>query len=232
MNIYNNTQAMLVALMLVGIPNIHTAAQQKAPTSHSLPKEDKGTADAKVYTLLSTYNGGRLVSKTFDFSHSKLTDTQEESIKIAEGTRFQINSLRSDVYIDNNTKQPVFSKRFPMESAVNLLMNMVSNDAHRINITHHQYGNIKKNVSIPLNAIYLLLAADKDVYCSVTKIDTEHIEANLVMHQSKSDYIHLFVVQMPISELFKPEGIITADLYSNIPQDNVKSIYSKHKNRK
>lgn len=232
MNINHIPQAMLIALALCGFPSINTAAQQKVTRNYSLQKEDKGTADAKVFNLLSTYTGGRLVSKTFDFSHSKLTNTQEDGIKIAEGTRFQINSLRSDVYIDNMTKQPVFSKRYPLESATNLLMNMVSNDNHRINITHHQYGNVRKRVSIPLNAIYLLLAADKDVYCSVTKIDANLIEANLVMHQPKSDYIHLFVVQIAISELFKPEGIITADLYSNIPQDNVKSIYSKQEKRK
>lgn len=232
MNINHNTQATLIAVALCCLPNSNITAQQKVVKNSIQQKEDKSTADAKVYNLLSTYTGGRLVSKTFDFSHSKLTDTQEDGIKIAEGTKFQINSLRSDIYVDNTTKQPVFSKRYPMESAVNLLMNMVGNDAHRINITHHQYGNVRKKVLIPLNAIYLLLAADKDVYCSVTKIDANHIEANLVMHQPKSDYIHLFVVQMSINELFKPEGIITADLYSNIPQDNVKSIYSKQENRK
>lgn len=232
MNINRHTQATLIAMALCWLPNSNITALQKSTSSSIFQKEDKGTADAKVFNLLSSYTGGRLVSKTFDFSHSKLTDTQEDGIKIAEGTKFQINSLRSDIYIDNKSKQPVFNKRYPMESAVNLLMNMVSNDTHRINITHHQYGNVRKRVSVPLNAIYLLLAADKDVYCSVTKINANHIEANLVMHQPKSDYIHLFVVQIPISELFKPEGIITADLYSNIPQENVKSIYSKQEKRK
>lgn len=216
----------MLATIALGLSS-NAAAQQKKPNNTTIKKEDKGTADAKVFDQLSTYSGGRLVSKALDFSQSKLTDTNEDNIKIAKGTYFQVNSLRSDIYIDSKNKRPVFNKRYPMESATNLLMNNISNDTHRIKVTHHQYGNVTKNVTLPLHAIFPILAADKDIYCSVTKIDAYHIEANLVMHQPKSDYIHLFVVQMTIDELFKPEGMISAELYSNIPQNNIKSIYSK-----
>lgn len=225
MNIRNYSLAMLAAIAL-GLPD-NAVAQQKKSSNATAQKEDKGTADAKVFEQLSTYNGGRLVSKALDFSQSKLTDTNEGNIKIAQGTWFQISSLRSDIYVDGKTKRPVFNKRYPMESATNLLLNAIANDAHRLKVTHHQYGNVTKNVTLPFHAIFPILAADKDIYCSVTKIDADHIEANLVMHQPKSDYIHLFVVQTTIAELFKPEGVISAELYSNIPQNNIKSIYSK-----
>ena len=224
MNIRNSSLTMLAALSMC-VPD-NAAAQQTTHSKVIHKTEDKATADAKVFDMLSSYSGGRLLTKVLDFSQSKLTDTNEDNIKIAEGTWFQVNSLRSDIYVDNKTRRPVFGKQYPMESAVNLLMNTINNDSHRITIIHHQYGNVKKKVMLPLHAIYQVLATDKDIYCSVTKIDPDNIEANLVMHQPESDYIHMFIVRIPIKELFKSEGMFTAELYSNIPQNNVTSIYS------
>lgn len=230
MNIRNNSMALLAAMALCMPAN--ASAQQMTQNKVAQKNDDKATADAKVFEQLSNYSGGRLVSKVLDFSQSKLTDTNEANIKIAEGTWFQVYSLRSDIYVDNKTRRPVFGKRYPLESAVNLLMNTITNDAHRMIITHHQYGNVKKNVMLPLHAIYQVLAFDKEIYCNVNKIDPDNIEATLVMHQPESDYIHMFLVRMPIKELFKSEGLFTAELYSNIPQNNVTSIYSNKEKRK
>lgn len=230
MNIRNSSLTMLAALSMCMPDN--AAAQQTTNGKVIHKTEDKATADAKVFDMLSSYSGGRLLTKVLDFSQSKLTDTNEDNIKIAEGTWFQVNSLRSDIYVDNKTRRPVFGKQYPMESAVNLLMNTINNDSHRITIIHHQYGNVKKKVMLPLHAIYQVLATDKEIYCSVTKIDPDNIEANLVMHQPESDYIHMFIVRIPIKELFKSEGMFTAELYSNIPQNNVTSIYSNKENKK
>ena len=222
---------MLAATMLC-IP-VGTAAQKKeVNNSAAHAGGDKATADKGVFKLLSEYSGGRLLAKNVDFGNSKLTDTNEENIKLAEGPWFQVKTMRADIYVDGNTHKPVFGEKYPLESAVNLLMNVIGNDAHRLTIPHHQYGNVRKNIILPLHAIYQLLAADKDIYCSVTKIDPGNIEANLVMHQPESNYIHMFVMRIPIAELFKKEGMFVADLYSNIPQDNVKSIYSKKEKTK
>lgn len=231
MNIRNIPLAML-AFMVPCLQPGSAARQGEGNNSVVLKDGDKATADLQVFKLLSEYKGGRLLKKSMDFSNAKLTDTNEEDIKIAEGAWFQVNTMRSDIYVDNKTHKPVFGKKYPMESAVNLLMNTIDNDTHQLAVTHHQYGNVRKKIMLPLHAVYQILAADKDIYCSVTKIDADNIEANLVMHQPESNYIHLFVIRIPIAELFKKEGVFTADLYSNIPQDNVKSIYSKKEKTK
>lgn len=230
-----NIRNLLLATLAVMLPCLqsNSVARHGAVNNTVVPEDgDKATADRRVYQLLSEYTGGRLLPKSMDFSKSKLADTNEEGIKIAEGPWFQVNTMRSDIYVDGKTFKPVFGAKYPMESAVNLLMNVVGNDSHRLTITHHQYGNVRKKIMLPLHAIYQILAADKDIYCSVTKIDARNIEANLVMHQPESNYIHLFVIRMPIDELFKKEGMFAAELYSNIPQDNVKSIYSKKERTK
>lgn len=47
------------------------------------------------------------------------------------------------------------------------------------------------------------------------------------MHNPKQNIIHLFVVSIPTNELFKNGGNIKAELYANIPQNDIKNIYSK-----
>lgn len=72
-----------------------------------------------------------------------------------------------------------------------------------------------------------MLATDRQVFCNVTKIDKGSIEADLVMFHKKLNNIHLFTIHMDMDELFKAEGKLTAQLYANIPQGSIKSIFSK-----
>ncbi len=186
---------------------------------------DKADADKLVYELLSANTGGRDYRPKLVTGKDKLADTNEERIKLLPGKAFQINSLRSDIYIDAKSHKPVFDRRYPMESAVNLLMNAAGNCS--VAITQHQYGNKKKTLTIPLQSVFYVLSADMDTYCNVTDIDTDMIKADLVMHDTKKNIIHLFVVSIPVSEMYKDGGTVKADLYANIPQSDIKNIYSK-----
>ena len=89
------------------------------------------------------------------------------------------------------------------------------------------YGNVKKTLTMPLHSVFFVLTNEMDTYCNVTQIDKDLIKADLVMHNPKQNIIHLFVVSIPTSELFKNGGNIKAELYANIPQNDIKNIYSK-----
>ena len=66
----------------------------------------------------------------------------------------------------------------------------------------------------------------------MTRINEKEMEALLVFHHPKLNYIHMLQMTISIPRLLDPEYTIDADLYSNIPQDNVKSIFHKHENKK
>lgn len=186
---------------------------------------DKKNADEFVYERLSKNTGGEDFCKKLILNKQNLADTNEERIKLLPGKSFQINSLRSDVFIDAKTWKPVFDHSYPMESAVNLLMNLAGNC--NVTLTQHQYGNVKKTLTMPLHSVFFVLTNEMDTYCNVTQIDKDLIKADLVMHNPKQNIIHLFVVSIPTSELFKNGGNIKAELYANIPQNDIKNIYSK-----
>ena len=68
-----------------------------------------------------------------------------------------------------------------------------------------------------------------NAYCSVTEVNKDSMKALLVFHHPKIDFIHMFIVTVPTNQLFKNGGTITAELYGNIPQKNVKSLFSNYK---
>lgn len=189
---------------------------------------DKADADKFVYEQLVNNGGGKRYVKKINLDGAILEGTSEENIKILKGNSFQVNSLRSDIYIDYAAKSPLYGKRYPLESAVNALMNVVDN-SYQLNITHRQYGKIKKQFTLPLQSVHYVLDAGMETFCSVTQINKEMMEATLVFHNSKKNFIHMFVISIPMSEMFKEDGTFNAELYTNIPQGEVKSFFGKKK---
>ena len=92
-----------------------------------------------------------------------------------------------------------------------------------------QYGNKQKKATVPLQTVYDLLGRHNDIYVNVTRIDPKSIEAVLVFHQKGINTIHMFIVNIPVENLFVKGATVTAELYGNIPQGNVKSINRRRK---
>ena len=223
----NIMRSALVALLPLALLATNTLRAQTKPVATQTVTADKAEADQQVFRQLAAYSGGQLIVPPLTVPDSLLSPTREEGVMLLRGTSFQIDALRSDVFIDAATRKPIFSKRYPMESAVNLLMNVLSDNRYSIRVTQHQYGNVKKTITMPMKGVYQVLATDRQVFCNVTKIDKGSIEADLVMFHKKLNNIHLFTIHMDMDELFKAEGKLTAQLYANIPQGSIKSIFSK-----
>ncbi len=218
---------MLLPLSAMAAPRV----QVKQPVAQKVVA-DKAEADRQVFQQLANYKGGQLIMRPLIVADSLLSPTREQGVKVLRGTAFQVETLRSDIYIDAAMQKPIFSKRYPMESAVNLLMNVLADNQHTLHVTQHMYGNVKKTITLPMRAIYQVLAADRSVFCNVTKIDKDGMEADLVMYHKGRNNIHLFTLRIDMDELFKADGKFTAQLYANIPQDNIKSIFSTKDKKK
>ena len=74
-------------------------------------------------------------------------------------------------------------------------------------------------------SIYDLLARNMQVYCSITHIDKDEIRAVLVFHQSRMDFIHMLELTIPTQLLFNEGSTFTGELFTNIPQNNIYSLF-------
>lgn len=156
-----------------------------------------------------------------------LKETEEKGVYIIKGDSFIVKSIRSDFYVckKDGRWEILCDFRYPMETMVNLLLNRIKNNRHYLKIHHHQYGGEKPVFQIPMQKIFDLLARNMQLYCSVTYIGNDEIRSVLVFHQKRQNFIHMLELTILTQDLFDGESVIIGDLYTNIPQDNVNSIF-------
>ncbi len=196
-------------------------------------KMDKADADNILYEELKTALPPSSIKEDVVAKDAVVEKTHERNVFKVKGESYQIESLRSDYYVMRKGGKYVtlFDASHPLESFVNLLMNKVKDTHHSIMITHHQYGKVTKKLKMPLANLYNLLGRTMDIYCFVTSIDKKTVNGILVFHHPNDDIIHLFEVSAETPSITKEDAVINADLYSNIPQDNIRSLF-KERNKK
>jgi len=199
-------------------------AQGRAGGKPSAP--DKAKLDSLLFVnLVSTDDFPATVSSASPTA-DQLEKTAERNIYKVKGDTFQVRSLTSDYYVRFTSKAttPIFGTKYPVESAINLLLGYVHARQTKVALTHFQYGQRQQAAIIPLGVLLHQLGHDARAYCGVTSATAENISLVLVFHHPKGNYIHLLTFDFSPSELFETEGTLNAKLRSNIPQHNLKSI--------
>ena len=189
---------------------------------------DKSQADQFIYESLSGVVGDDYEAERVDFKPSSLVKTNEKSVFILPGSHYQLETLRSDCYLrktKNNNYVVISDLRYPMETFVNQLLNKVKS-GHVLQVKHHQYGQKVPLLKTPLQSLFSLFGPTMKSYASVTSVNEKEIEALLVFHHPKLDFIHILTLRTSTSGLLKKGNVVYGDFYTNIPQDNVKSILS------
>ena len=194
---------------------------------------DKVSADETLYELLSSNHVTSSSTTPRTFTSKDLQETYDKNLFLVKGASFQLESINNSFYVlkVNDDYQPVFDERYPMESFVNLMLNQVSGHDKKIAITQHVYGGKKSIRPISLSTVHDLLKNTMDVYCSVTSIENNIMKAIIVYHHKKLDFINMFTLEATPEQLFSPEYVIQADLYGNIPQSNIKTLFKKYKKK-
>jgi len=190
---------------------------------------DKVSADKMLYEQLCASHTPDMKVKPLTISERRLQRTNEDGIWMHQGDSFQIRSLTQDYYVckENGRYKALFDRKYPVESLVNLLQNHIKNNM-RISINHHVYGGTKKVPEMPLQNVYDLLSPNMAYYSSVTSVNKDEMKALLVFHHKRMNFIHMFILTVPMTQLFKQDGVIRAELYGNIPQGNVKSLFGQY----
>ena len=204
-----------------------TALSCLAPTGMAA-QSDKKTDDDQLLELLTEPADPLNWHAPLTISEAHLQPTAEQAIFKVVGGHFQVESLRNDFYVARSAEGSygiVFDRRFPLESLTNLMLNLLTNNSLQMDITLHQYGNRTPHVSLPMQQVFDRLAQQMELYASVTSITPDVLKGVLVMHQPRQHFIHMFIITVPFKELFTQGGHLQADLYGNIPQENVRKLF-------
>ena len=192
---------------------------------------DKADADKLVFQELSAQHEVENWHPELVVTAERLEETAEQGVYILRGDSFQVSLLRSDVYLRQVDGEwtPIFDGRYPVESLVNLLMNRVADNRHQLTLRHHQYGGQVSTIIMPMQTLFDVLGRTTDSYCSVNAVTRDEMRAVLVFHQRRLNYIHMLEVRVAMDQLTHPDGMLTAELYTNIPQTGLLNVFTERK---
>ena len=218
----NNSSVSLYLLLVLSLSSLSVWGQKI--------DRDKTNANMALYNLLTKKHEPTIKNTTYQFLPKDLQKTYDQDIFLIKGTYYQLESINNDFYVtkSGNGYVPIFSVKYPLESFVNLMLNHIQEKEKKIHIIQYFYGGEKEIGPIPMSNINDLLGDTMDVFCSVTAIKKDMMEAVLVYHHRELDYIHLFTLKATFDQLFSKDGTIEAELHGNIPQDNIKNLFNKY----
>ncbi|MDR0560381.1 MAG: hypothetical protein LBG92_09420 [Prevotellaceae bacterium] len=122
-----------------------------------------------------------------------------------------------------------FDKSLIAESFSNALLVPVGNN-YKINITHRMYSNVVKKYTINSRDFDDYFLRDYDRYFGIESLEKEKLEGTLILSDRNAASIHLAYVTVSLDDLING-GTIEMQLYSNIPQHNVKTLFGKIENK-
>lgn len=175
----------------------------------------------------------RILTDAKDYTHENYDAVEPEAILekwhddifIKRGEIFYAESVNNDSFyteISSGQYVPLFSEQYPVQSLKNVLQNVAKID-FEIDISHRAYGNKVYSYTVGLKRIMHCFEKDFKVYSGVNKRSNGILECVIVFHNYMFEYIHMLVMNIDPENVCNLEQTkVRADLFSNIPQHNIK----------
>jgi len=118
-----------------------------------------------------------------------------------------------------------FDKSLIAESFANALLVHVKNN-YKINITQRMYGNVVKKYTVNSRDFDDYFRRDYDRYFGIESLKKEKLTGTMILSNRNEENIHLAFVSISLDDLING-GTMEMQLYSNIPQQNIKTLFGK-----
>ena len=159
-----------------------------------------------------------------DYSYLQLL---HDSLYVDKGSSFIIPQINNNIYYTkiDSAYGLIFDRRLLAETFANTLI-IPAHKNYTINVTHRMYGNTVKKYTISSRNFNDYFRRDYDRYFGIESLDKEKLTGTLILKDRIAGCIHLAFVSISLNDLLNG-GIMEMQLYSNIPQYNIKTLFGK-----
>ncbi len=181
---------------------------------------DKKEADDRVGTMLqNSYKSVRKAEVSGAVHH-------KGELYIKRGQNFVADSLRNDTYFvrKNGTFSMLYSSKYPKESILNLFQGYVDNDI-MLNLKHRKYGGYSLDITVPLNNVISCFKNEYNIYSGIHILKNGKWQCIVIFKSPVYNYLHMLIATFDVNNMFNGSAVINADFFSNIPQDNIKTLF-------
>lgn len=167
---------------------------------------------------------GLMPSPDVDYLQLLQDTTNEECFYIKKGSEFNIPQINNDLfYLEEDTVYSLVSDTSKVAWSFSNAM-LVPTDIHYIiHVKHRMYGFVVQEYSIDSRDFNDYFSHGYERYFGIETLDTKNLSGTMILYNSAEEYIHLAYVTTTLDDLIHG-GRITMELYSNIPQHNIKTL--------
>jgi hypothetical protein len=190
---------------------------------------DKKESDQISRELFSNCDCDTVVGGISTVIDSDLFLQDNSDLYVSKGHFYLADKINSSTYYQRsgNKYQLIFNSEYPAESLVNLLITKQETTLV-LKTTHRVYGGFTPEFSIPLSQLFCLFNTGFSTYCIFNRTDSDEVHVSAVLSNNDFGYIHLLRIKTTTGQLFTDNGILTADLYTNIPLHNLKNLLTNY----
>jgi hypothetical protein len=161
-------------------------------------------------------------------SEANLAFDRDKNIFTKKGMEFMLAAINSNTYYQKaqNGFTLLFSKDFPAESFTNLVLENMGVMNHKLHVTHRMYGNFSPEFDISLNEFLCYFQEDFTIFTAAfpDSKNSRQLKLTAILRNKEYNYIHLLLITAPIDNIFSQNGLLTAEFYSNFPQQNIRNL--------
>ncbi len=189
---------------------------------------DKKESDKQISDLFTNQKCQKIASKNIEsISKSDLIAMNGSDLYKRKGNVFLVNDFNSDSYYQRSdtTFQLLFDQFYPEESLANLFVTRKIETSLNLYITHRMYGGFTPEFIVPLNDFLCIFDQEFSTFCMIHQTSPEIVNLSVILYNNNFNYIHLLRIKTSKQNIFSSKGALVADLYTNIPQHNIKNLF-------
>lgn len=152
-------------------------------------------------------------------------DTYQDSIYVEKGEKFNIPQINNDLfYFKNDSIYTLVSDTSMIALSFSNALLAPSTNHYTIDVKHRMYGLVAQDYSIDSRDFNDYFSRGYERYFGIETLEPEQLSGTLILYNRDEEFIHLFYVTTTLDDLVNG-GKMMMELYSNIPQHNIDSLY-------
>ena len=204
------------------------------PATNSLIKGmDKKELDEEIIEHLEKIHYGieKVNEEKLSTNNILMSDLiKKDSIYCLKKDSFVIKEINNNLYfkVQNSVLQYVYEPSYIDESLCNLIQLPQLNNNLKVNITHNIYGNERVNYSMNFQDLVRYFKNSCSLYTGIEKKTEKGIKAVVIMLNDKLNVLHMMVIDVDKDILFNKNDSIAIVLRTNIPTNNIDTLFGEY----
>lgn len=172
-----------------------------------------------------------ILSPDIEYLQLLQDSTYQECIYIEKGNEFNIPQINNDLfYIEDDSIYSLVSDTSMVSWSFSNAMLAPSEKHYTIDVKHRMYGFMIQEYTIDSRDFNDYFSHSYERYFGIETLEPGNLSGTMILYNRDEEYIHLAYVTTTLNDLING-GKMIMELYSNIPQHNIKTLFGEKKTK-